>query len=108
MSLAAQKHLNQADLQNMAIIPGDYDNDAARSGDVSRVVTLSTPPNSKETTISAIDCEAMIAHTLVKWICLRIDCGGSSHTPSTASKNLLPAFEKYMTKDTNDPRATNL
>ncbi|QHN77978.1 Nucleic acid-binding,-like fold-protein [Arachis hypogaea] len=95
-------------LQNLAISPGDCVHVSDGSGEVSRVLASTTPPYSKDATVCTVEGEPMVTHTPMKRICLKTDNGGSSHVPSTASRNLLPAFEKYMTKDNNDSRGTDI
>ncbi|XP_016173200.1 uncharacterized protein LOC107615668 [Arachis ipaensis] len=41
-------------------------------------------------------------------ICIRTDDSGSSRAPCTASKNLLPAFEKCMIENANNPGAEDI
>ncbi|RYR74525.1 hypothetical protein Ahy_A02g009263 [Arachis hypogaea] len=72
------------------------------------VVVSTTPLNSKDATPCAVEGASMVTHTPMKWICVRSVDGGSSRVPSIASRNLLPAFDKNITKEHTNPSGMDI
>ncbi|XP_072063326.1 uncharacterized protein [Arachis hypogaea] len=76
--------------------------------EIGGVVVSTTPLNSRDATPCAVEDASMVTHTPMKWICVKSIDGGSSHVPSTASRNLLPTFDKNITKEHTDPSGMDI
>ncbi|XP_020970168.1 uncharacterized protein LOC110268385 [Arachis ipaensis] len=95
-SLALENNINLDILQKVTTASGDRSGELIRTGSIGGVAGSITPPSSKAATICEADADHMATHTPVKRICIRYDDISSSRASFTASKSLLPTFERCM------------
>ncbi|RYR22491.1 hypothetical protein Ahy_B03g067788 [Arachis hypogaea] len=107
-TLQSHRYMFQDALQKLTTAKGVHSGELIRNGSIVGVAGSTTPLSTKATSVSEHGADHVVTQTPVKRLCIRSDDDLSSRASLSASKSLLPAFEKCIPGNATDPVAEDM